>query len=339
MALIFAVLGILYFMIRCSGEKASMRAMKSHSNRVLGVSEQLANSAFEAEYFNKIREYENRISQKFISSYEDDTVDALQDPREQIIDEIKDDLKYVFQENTEKAIDCFKGYMTYDKNKFLYGYDWKDRIAGASGFRHTNNVIWNIWLSKHGYLDYWYSFLGYQYAVRMEGLETAEEFKNVPLRACKVIERNIQKTHPDIPLRIFAYEQGKGTSEAWPHLSWEYTFDSYITKPTDAKTLKDLGIWLPEEEGERLALKRAQEYARREAQRIAWQRQQKRAERQAMLENPGQTAKLIAQQIKHSAQEKQRVRSAKRAEKWHTDCAEGIRKNPKQWGIFRDSLK
>src|SRR5699024_6699163 len=111
-------------------------------------------------------------------------------------------------------------YMSYDKNKFLYGNGWKDRIVGVFGFQHTNNVIWNIWLSKHGYLDTWFSWRGYEYAVRMEGLETAEEFKNVPLRACKVIERNIQKAHPDIPLRLFAYRQSDGSS----HLKWEYTF-------------------------------------------------------------------------------------------------------------------
>ena len=75
----------------------------------------------------------------------------------------------------------------------------------------------------------------------MEGLETAEECKNVPLRACKVIEHNMQKAHPDIPLRIFAYERYKGTPAAWPHLSWEFTFNN-SGKPSDAKTLKELGI-------------------------------------------------------------------------------------------------
>lgn len=337
MALIFAVLGILYFVIKCSGEKASLKGVKRNSNRVLDIAEQLSNRAFENEYYDKIREYAKRASRKSFE-HEEDTIDVSQDPREQIIGEIKDDLEYVFQENTEKAIDCFKEYMTYDKNKFLYGYDWKDRIAGKSGFRHTNNVIWNIWLSKHGYLDYWYSFLGYQYATRMEGLETAEEFKNVPLRACKVIERNIQKAHPDIPLRIFAYERYKGTPGAWPHLSWEFTFNN-SGKPSDAKTLKELGIWLPEEEGERLALKRAQENARREAQRIAQQKQQKRAERQAMLENPGQTAKLITEQIKQSVREKRQARSVKRIERWNAEWMEGIRKNPKQWGTFKDSIE
>lgn len=98
-----------------------------------------------------------------------------------------------------------------------------ERACGNDGFGNLWNLAFEILLSKHGYVPY---FRHDKYGIKfiIDGLDDGLR-EQCNLRACKIIEKNMQKKHPELNIRLWESDVELNRI-AWEHyiLSYDGTF-------------------------------------------------------------------------------------------------------------------
>lgn len=132
-------------------------------------------------------------------------------------EEISDDLKFIFGQNWRSRLNYV----------LLSPYDYI-RLRGNTvlgTFRHNIGIAYEVWLSSKGYISfsrnkYCFAFIGEQ--LPLYGNENSED-KQIALRAFERIEKNLQKSHPNLSLKLYTVPDRKY------NLEWEHEF--CVNKP------------------------------------------------------------------------------------------------------------
>ena len=122
---------------------------------------------------------------------------------------ISEDLKYVFGENWRAEVNF----------PLILNYDLVCTEQESRGmFTHPLQVVYEIWLSKKGKISWLRSrrfhLAGFVYA-------NNEETRGIVLRACEIIEKNLQEAHPELPLRLRVKDGCEYLLE-WEHWTKNY---------------------------------------------------------------------------------------------------------------------
>lgn len=135
------------------------------------------------------------------------------------LERMSSDMRYVFGENWAELFENCECY----RNHYV-GRTQLDSLKdcfGTDGFRSIWNIAYQMWLSNQGYVPHgkkkyniMQGFDGMEYSVSnstgdsavqeatREALSIQKECYEVNIRACKVIERNMCRNHPDMELRL-----------------------------------------------------------------------------------------------------------------------------------------
>lgn len=119
-------------------------------------------------------------------------------------EEISDDLKFIFGQNWRSRLNYV----------LLSPYDYI-RLCGntVSGtFRHNIGIAYEVWLSSKGYISflrnkYCFAFIGEQPPLYDD--KNSEDNSQIALRAFERIEKNLQKSHPDLSLKLYTVPDRK----------------------------------------------------------------------------------------------------------------------------------
>lgn len=117
--------------------------------------------------------------------------------------------------------------------KYIFGDRWRTEInyplisnypaicmeyESRGIFTHPLQVVYEVWLSKKGKLSILrqrrFHLAGFVYA-------NNEETRGIVLRACEIIEKNLQEAHPELPLRLRVKDGSEHLLE-WEHWTKNY---------------------------------------------------------------------------------------------------------------------
>lgn len=119
--------------------------------------------------------------------------------------EISDDLIYIFGEDWKKKV--FNYILITDYRGVCTTYEPRDM------FYHEAQIVYEVWLSRKGVLRRGRHNC---FRVNINGYINNDKARGYALRACEVIEKNLQSAHPDLILKL-------RTSPTSPYmLEWEH---------------------------------------------------------------------------------------------------------------------
>lgn len=149
-----------------------------------------------------------------------------------MVESIKDDLEYIFGKNWRE----FLINTEYDNSIGTFS-----RLPIRDRFYNPWHIAYEVWVSSKGYIDYktrpdkCYRINSASYGIDLGSVEEAkkswypeplvnrEEGRNIRMRACQTIERNLQACHPDLSesLRLLQYNPKKRNDYSG-NLVWDY---------------------------------------------------------------------------------------------------------------------
>ena len=106
----------------------------------------------------------------------------------------EEDLAYIFGEKWQELID------SYYKDTFGV-FQTADGFGGSYNFNDVSSILINVLMSQRGYLRASRYWRGYQRGRVIKGVPR-EDRVVVANRTCRIIERNIRSTHPNIDLYL-----------------------------------------------------------------------------------------------------------------------------------------
>lgn len=121
----------------------------------------------------------------------------------------------------------------------IFGEEWKSLFSKyeycpshlyklfGDGFCYLWNLVFEVWLSNHGYIPGSRIRYDIKFCIREAELEGLD-WKPINLKACKIIERNMQATHPDLTMKLWVAWDTKPTVLEWEH--WVRSYDGSLVR-------------------------------------------------------------------------------------------------------------
>lgn len=158
-----------------------------------------------AEAKQKMEERSKRVSTIYdyvFNSIESEKMDKSESYREEMLNEISEDLEFIYGKDWRKNFD----FPPVGRPHQIYVFHGYSGAIVASPW----TLAFNVWLSHFGRINH--SSNGYQFRC---------DHEDVVLRALDVIERNIKEKHPELNARLV---EGKelGCQRDIPLLRWEF---------------------------------------------------------------------------------------------------------------------
>lgn len=199
-AFFVAFFGVIYLVGRCAWEKSLDRAIEAREKRYREIINKLTDNELESQMRSKMN-----CKKPYYSS---PAYEISKKVRWDMLREIpNEDLIYVFGANWEAIFTKERVYLPY----------------ASSGIYEAFGSIWevafNIWLSSKNLISSRHtSYYHTRFVIR--GLPEEMDKTQVALKACKIIERNIQKKHPEYFMCINPVKNKENT------LTWSFWLDN-----------------------------------------------------------------------------------------------------------------
>ena len=177
-------------------------------------------------------DYESQLRSKFFYTLSPDiengTIKLTEELHEKIWNDVietrknvmyniipESDMIYIFGETWKEWFDSLD--IDYNSLKDTHRF----QMDGAFG--SVWELIFNVWLSMHGYIGTEHTYHGYQFMHGMVGI-LHENREGIATRACEIIERNINNKHPNIDgLKLYVGSVHK------MNLLWKYESEEFIS--------------------------------------------------------------------------------------------------------------